>query len=131
MAGISCIVVTPEDTIFDEKADFVVVPLFDGELGIGANHSPMIGRLGYGELRLRTGENVQRFYVDGGFVEVLGDTITVLTNQAVLTTEVDLEESRSQLAEANKLPIATAEQLEIRERRISQARGKIRLAERG
>ena len=131
MAGISCIVVTPEDTIFDEKADFVVVPLFDGELGIGANHSPMIGRLGYGELRLRTGENVQRFYVDGGFVEVLGDTITVLTNQAVLTTEVDLEESRSQLAEANKLPIATAEQLEIRERRISQARGKIRLADRG
>jgi F-type H+-transporting ATPase subunit epsilon len=131
MAGISCIVVTPEDTILDEKADFVVVPLFDGELGIGANHSPMIGRLGYGELRLRTGENVQRFYVDGGFVEVLGDTITVLTNQAVLTTEVDLEESRSQLAEANKLPIATAEQLEIRERRISQARGKIRLADRG
>jgi F-type H+-transporting ATPase subunit epsilon len=123
--------VTPEDTILDEKADFVVVPLFDGELGIGANHSPMIGRLGYGELRLRTGENVQRFYVDGGFVEVLGDTITVLTNQAVLTTEVDLEESRSQLAEANKLPIATAEQLEIRERRISQARGKIRLADRG
>ncbi|HIF33758.1 MAG: ATP synthase F1 subunit epsilon [Pirellulaceae bacterium] len=131
MAGISCIVVTPEDTILDEKADFVVVPLFDGELGIGANHSPMIGRLGYGELRLRTGGNVQRFYVDGGFVEVLGDTITVLTNQAVLTTEVDLEESRSQLAEANKLPIATAEQLEIRERRISQARGKIRLADRG
>ncbi|MFP6673484.1 MAG: ATP synthase F1 subunit epsilon [Pirellulaceae bacterium] len=131
MAGISCIVVTPEDTILDEKADFVVVPLFDGELGIGANHSPMIGRLGYGELRLRTGENVQRFYVDGGFVEVLGDTVTVLTNQAVLTTEVDLEESRSQLAEANKLPIATAEQLEIRERRISQARGKIRLADRG
>ncbi len=131
MAGISCIVVTPEDTILDEKADFVVVPLFDGELGIGANHSPMIGRLGYGELRLRTGGNVQRFYVDGGFVEVLGDTITVLTNQAVLTTEVDLEESRSLLAEANKLPIATAEQLEIRERRISQARGKIRLADRG
>jgi F-type H+-transporting ATPase subunit epsilon len=130
MAGISCIVVTPEETVLDEKADSVVVPLFDGELGIGSRHSPMIGRLGYGELRLRIGDKIQRFYVDGGFVEVVGDVVTVLTNQAILTTDVDLEQSRSQLAEANKLPIATNEQLEIRERRMAQARGKIRLAER-
>jgi F-type H+-transporting ATPase subunit epsilon len=128
MPGISCIIVTPEATILEDTADFVVVPLFDGELGIADHHSPMIGRLGYGELRLKIGSSVQRFYVDGGFVEVVGDVVTVLTNQAVPVADVDADGSRAQLAEAQKLPIATPEQLEIRERRVAQARAKIRVA---
>ena len=35
------------------------------EKGIAAGHSPMIGRLGYGELRLKSGGSVERYYVDG------------------------------------------------------------------
>ncbi len=48
-----CIVVTPEQTVLDEPADFVALPLFDGEIGIAPGHSPMIGRLGYGEMRIQ------------------------------------------------------------------------------
>ncbi|MEZ6116189.1 MAG: hypothetical protein R3C28_06410 [Pirellulaceae bacterium] len=35
----------------DQEAKFVAVPLYDGELGIGSGHSPMIGQWGFGELR--------------------------------------------------------------------------------
>ena len=46
-----CIVVTPEETVLEGEASFVALPLFDGEIGIARGHSPMIGRLGFGEMR--------------------------------------------------------------------------------
>ena len=51
-----CIVVTPEQTVRETPADFVAVTLFDGEIGIGPGHTPLIGRLGYGEMRIRHGK---------------------------------------------------------------------------
>ena len=43
----------------------------------------LIGRLGYGELRTRTVDDVHRYYVDGGFAQVRDDVVTVLTNRAL------------------------------------------------
>lgn len=60
MSELKCIVVTPEKTALDQLANFVVVPLFDGEFGVGPGHSPMIGRLGYGELRIRAANGNRR-----------------------------------------------------------------------
>ena len=68
--SLTCTVVTPEQTALETKADFVALPLFDGEIGILANHSPLIGRLGYGEMRIKSGGQTQVYYVDGGFVQV-------------------------------------------------------------
>ena len=83
MTVLNCIVVTPEKTAVEQKADFVALPLFDGEIGIAPGRAPMIGRLGFGELRIRNGDTVLRYYVDGGFVQVSGDVVTVLTNRAI------------------------------------------------
>ena len=60
MSQLNCIVVTPEATALEAKADFVALPLYDGEIGSAGGHSPMIGRLGFGEMRLRTGGKVER-----------------------------------------------------------------------
>ena len=65
MSKMQCIVVTPENTLRDAGADFVAVPLFDGELGVDKNHSPMLGRLGNGEMRITVDGHVERFYVEG------------------------------------------------------------------
>ena len=130
MAQITCIVVTPERTALEETADFVALPLFDGELGIASNHSPMIGRLGYGELRLKTGATVRRFYVDGGFVQVADNVVSVLTNRAIPADRINLEAARTQLTEAGQQVATTDEQLEIRERLIWQARAQIHVGER-
>ena len=72
-AKLQCVVVTPEETVLDAGADYVVVPLFDGELGIAAKHSPMIGRLGFGVLKVKSGGETTRYFVDGGFVQVSSD----------------------------------------------------------
>src|SRR5690606_6439597 len=97
---LQCVVVTPEATVLDTRAEFVTVPLYDGEAGIAPLHSPMIGRLGFGELRIKRGDTVERFYVDGGFVQVADDVVSVLTNRALSASVLDAEVAQEQLRTA-------------------------------
>lgn len=128
MAQLNCIVVTPEATALEEKADFVALPLFDGELGVSPGHSPLIGRLGFGEMRLKTGGKVTRYYVDGGFVQVADNVVSVLTNRAVPADQLDAEAAREQLEAARSREAHSPEMLAIRDRSVSQARAQLRIA---
>ena len=130
MAQLNCIVVTPEQTALDVKADFVALPLYDGEIGIAPGHSPMIGRLGFGEMRLKTGAKVVRYYVDGGFVQVAGDIVSVLTNRAIPADLLDAESALAELKAANARPANSPELMEIRDRAVSQARAQLQVARR-
>ena len=126
--ALRCIVVTPEETVLDTGVDFVALPLFDGELGVGKSHSPLIGRLGYGELRLRTGKATTRYYVDGGFVQVADDVVSVLTNRAIPSGAIDQLGAAEQLASAITRKTSGDEELAIRDRIIAQARAQMRVS---
>jgi len=130
MPELTCTVVTPEQTALETKADFVALPLFDGEIGIGANHSPLIGRLGYGEMRIKSGGQTQVYYIDGGFVQVVSNVVAVLTNRAVPAARLDSAAAENNLKIALSKPANTPELMEIRDRQIAQARAQIRTARR-
>jgi len=125
MSQLTCIVVTPEETALETKADFIALPLFDGEIGLAANHAPMIGRLGFGEMRVKLHDKVTRYYLDGGFVQVSGNIVSVLTNRAIPAAQIDAQAAQLQLVQARGLPILTPEQEEIRDRELAQARGQL------
>jgi F-type H+-transporting ATPase subunit epsilon len=131
MPELTCTVVTPEQTALETKADFVALPLFDGEIGILANHSPLIGRLGYGEMRIKVGGQTQIYYVDGGFVQVADNVVAVLTNRAVPAKSLDPAAAEAQLQAALHMTGNSPATLEIRDRQIAQARAQIRAARRG
>jgi F-type H+-transporting ATPase subunit epsilon len=126
-----CILVTPEATALDTPAEFVALPLFDGEAGIAPGRAPLIGRLGYGELRVRHGNKTDRFYVDGGFVQVAENVVSVLTNRAVAAGALDASIAQQQLQSALSAQAAGPAEMAIRDRQISQARGQLRMANRG
>jgi F-type H+-transporting ATPase subunit epsilon len=130
MIRLTCSIVTPEATALVQEADFVAVPLYDGELGIGPLHSPLIGRLGYGELRMRIGNQVRRFYVDGGFVQVLENVVSVLTNRVIPADQIEVDTARKQLAASLKRPANTPELMQIRDREVAQARGQLLVSRR-
>ncbi|MFO0899538.1 MAG: ATP synthase F1 subunit epsilon [Pirellulales bacterium] len=128
MPQLQCIVVTPEETVLETGADFIVVPLFDGELGIGPGHSPLIGRLGYGEMRLRVGEHTSRYYVDGGFVQVAANVVSVLTNRAIPAEKLDAQVVSEQLERARNSRNRGEEAIAARERLVAQYRAQLRVA---
>lgn len=80
--ALQCVIVTPERAVLDEPADFVALPMFDGELGVLPGRRAMIGRLGVGELRVKQGEQSKSYVIDGGFAQIRGNTVTVLTAKA-------------------------------------------------
>jgi F-type H+-transporting ATPase subunit epsilon len=122
-----CVVVTPERAVLDEPADFVAVPMADGELGVERGRLPLIGRLGFGELRIRRGSAVHRYYVDGGFVQVRANVVTVLTARAVAAAALKAE-AALQTLEAARGPAATPELQEAHLRDQARARAQLRIA---
>lgn len=73
-------VISPEAALFEGEATSVVVPAFDGEVGILTGHAPMMTLLGNGELRIE-GAAAKRFTIEGGFLQVLGNNVRVVTER--------------------------------------------------
>lgn len=71
-------VISPESAVFDGEAESVVAPAFDGELGILANHAPLMTVLGSGVLRVKSGGVTRKFQVRGGFLQVIKNSVRVL-----------------------------------------------------
>jgi F-type H+-transporting ATPase subunit epsilon len=124
-----CVVVTPERALVDATADFVALPMYDGELGVLPGRAPLIGRLGYGELRIRHGQETRRFFVDGGFAQVRANTVTVLTARALKAEEINTAEAERALHETQ--PAATPEAQEARYKGQERARAQLRVAHGG
>ena len=130
MGELNCIVVTPEETAVEAVVESVVVPLIDGEMGILPNHAAMIGRLGAGELRLRTGDQLERFFLEGGFIQVADNTVSVLTGRAIPVEQLDAAAAEGQLESALAEPAVGMEQIEARDQLVQQLRAQQRVARR-
>ena len=128
MSGIQLVVVTPEATVLDEPCQFVAVPMIDGEAGILPGHAPMIGRLQPGELRVRGDGKEQSFYVDGGFVQVNSNVVSVLTNTSKPVGQLDVAAAEEALSTAKAMSSETPELADMKDRAVAQARAQIRLA---
>ena len=125
-ATLKCVVVTPEKAILDEPAEFVVVPMSDGELGIAHDRLPLIGRLGFGELRITHGKQTLHFFVDGGFVQVRDNVVTVLTSKAVPVQDIKIA-AAEEVLKTPKVETTSAGQ-EAHMKAQQRARTQLRLA---
>jgi F-type H+-transporting ATPase subunit epsilon len=128
MAELKCVVVTPEKSVVDTAADFVALPLYDGELGVLPGRAPLIGRLGAGELRIKRGGQTVRYFVDGGFVQVRSNVVTLLTSRAMKADEIDAAAAKKALEEAQK-PTAGDAAVEAALEAQDRARAQLRMAE--
>ncbi|MEZ6093845.1 MAG: ATP synthase F1 subunit epsilon [Pirellulaceae bacterium] len=129
MSKLHVSIVTPETTTFDQDAESLVVPLFDGEAGIQADHAPMIGRMAPGELRVVSEGNTHRFYVDGGFVQVNNNQVSVITGRSLEPSTIDVESAKKTLAETQITAADKAELVDLKNKTIAQARAQLRVAE--
>ena len=81
-AALRVVVISPEATVFEGEAESVIAPAWDGELGILRGHAPLMALLGDGDLRIRHAGGTERFHVSGGFLQVVDDVVTVLSERA-------------------------------------------------
>jgi len=73
-------VVSPEQVLFEGEATQVITRTTEGDIAFLANHAPFVGALAEGETRIYlAGGEVKTFDIEGGFVEVSNDTVSILT----------------------------------------------------
>ena len=113
-----CVVIAPAGRLLDCKADSVVFPAHDGQVGVLYNHMPMFCELGLGVMEVncaRPDENAQedkiRLLIDGGFVLISSNLLTVIASDAICgrglekeKVEQMLEKSRKKLASGDFTP---------------------------
>ncbi len=91
---------TPEKVALQGQADFVVLPAFQGELGVLPGHEAFLLQLVPGEVRVTEKGEIRRFAVSGGFAEIKDDKISLFAETAELADQIDAERARQALEKA-------------------------------
>jgi F-type H+-transporting ATPase subunit epsilon len=89
MATLRLEIVTPEAKAYSEDVDMVTIPGSEGELGIYPKHVPLLTTLRPGELRVLKGGKESFLAVGEGFVEITGESVSVLTDLALEVAQID------------------------------------------
>ena len=127
MSDIQCVVVTPEKTEVDVRATSVTVPLFDGEMGILKGHSPLVGRLGYGVLRMQVDGQLQRYFVEEGLVQVNNNVVSILTDKVTSMTKLTPDLAAKATEAALTMPNTEVSEQAARRRALERARALTRV----
>ena len=96
MATMQLEIITAEQQVFGDDVDLVVAPGIEGELGILAHHAPLMTALQPGEILIRKDGEETYLAVTGGFLEVMGNKVTILADACERSDEID--EERAQVA---------------------------------
>ena len=102
MATLKLEIVTPEAVTFSENVEMVTLPGVEGEMGIYPMHVPLMTQIVPGEIVVRRSGQEMLLAVGEGFVEITGESVSVLTDMAIMADNIDevkAEEAR-QRAEA-------------------------------
>jgi F-type H+-transporting ATPase subunit epsilon len=95
-------IITPDRKVLETAAEQVVLPTESGESGILPGHVPLITKLVPGEIQVIHSESTEHIAVGKGYAKVLGDAISILAEDAIDVSEIDLSavESAQVRAEA-------------------------------
>lgn len=95
-------IVSPERLLLSRPVEMVVIPAYEGELGVLPQHAPMIALLRGGTIRIYENNNqlTNQFFVAGGFAEITPERCTVLADEAVPISELRRSVAEERLREA-------------------------------
>jgi F-type H+-transporting ATPase subunit epsilon len=133
MATLKLEIVTPEGRAYSDDVAMVVLPSIEGEIGVYPAHVPLMTQLSPGELRITKDGKTTEFVVGTGFIEVTGDSVSVLTDSALgeeeideTTTEEAIKRAQAALRDKNLSADDTAEVEASLARSLAQIRFKRR-----
>ena len=124
-------IVTPEKKVLSETVDAVTIPTASGEVGILANHAPLISSLKPGVLSYMKAGATEKMVIAGGFIEVSADNISILADIAEKASEIDVEAAKTERDAAEKELNAwkgSEAEFETEKERLEKAQARLQLA---
>ena len=122
--GLQVELVAADRVVWSGEASMVIARTTEGDLGILRGHSPLLSLLTDAAVEITSPDGVVHAAVDGGFISVADDRVSILTEHALLAEEIHIDEAKAELEAAETLPTG-----DERELRIRRASARIRAAE--
>lgn len=85
-------IISPKEKVFSTEAKQVVLPTESGEIGLLTGHIPMVTQLKLGALKVINDSSQDIFAIKGGFAQLVSDTISILTDEAVAASDLEASE---------------------------------------
>ncbi len=121
-------IITAERQVFSDEVDMVVAPGIDGQLGILPRHAPLMTMLKPGALTVRkAGEEDMYVAVSGGFMEVLGNRVSILADACERSDEIDEERAQQAVQRAQERLANRSEDMELERAMASLKRAQVRV----
>tara|TARA_B100000965_G_scaffold130218_1_gene108583 strand:- start:319 stop:726 length:408 start_codon:yes stop_codon:yes gene_type:complete len=96
-------VLAPDQSVYDDTADEIILPSTTGLLGILPGHISMVTAIDFGVLRVLKNGNWASIALTGGFAEVESNEVTVLVNKAEMGKNIDSAKAETELEQAKNL----------------------------
>jgi F-type H+-transporting ATPase subunit epsilon len=109
---ISFDLVSPEKLLLSAQADMVTVPGTEGYMGVMAGHAPIVTTLRAGMIDVNADGRDDRYFIRGGFAEIGPTKITVLAEEAIPMTELDLAVLDQRIKDAQEDELAAGNDAE-------------------
>ncbi len=120
-------IITAERSLYGDEVEMVVAPGADGQLGILPRHAPLMTMLQPGELLIRKDGADTYLIVTGGFMEVIGNKVTILADAAERSDEIDEARAAAAMERARERIASHPSDLELQRALTAFRRAQVRL----
>ena len=127
MKTITVNIVTPDGPVYDSEVSMVIAVTATGEMGVLPGHIPTVAPLGIGAVRLKKENSTELVAVNGGFLEIRPEKVTILAQSAELATEIDLARAQESAKRAEALLQANKDEIDFKRAELALKRAMNRI----
>jgi len=121
-------IVTPSKEFYEGDVEYLQIPMHDGLIGVLPDHSALMGVLGFGMLTLHDEAGDDHFIIDGGFIEINKNRVTVLANSAAQPKYITREMAEKAYNDAAEMSGSGEVAQKRKEEAMAAARTRLRYA---
>lgn len=107
--------ITPEETVYEGKAEEVILPTKMGEIGVLAGHENLVAILVPGEIRIKTEDKELVLASLSGFAQIGPESVSVLADSAVHSDKIDAIAAEEAKQKAEQILSSSHDAVEIAE----------------
>ena len=120
-------IITAEQQVYSDDVDMLVAPGLEGQLGILPHHAPLMTALQPGEILIRKDGGDSFLAVSGGFMEVMGNRVTILADTCERSDEIDEQRAQEAIERARERIGSHEGDVQLEQAMASLRRAQVRL----
>ena len=131
MATFNLQIITPQKVIYNNNVDMIIVRTVEGDMGVLANHAPLVTSLAIGEMKIKIGKKEEKYFVSGGFLEVSTEKVLILADNSMRAEEIDIEKAKrdKEILESKLQKLNEDRDIAATEHSLKEALTKIKIKE--